>query len=682
MANRSLINGILAQFENEFKQLFEHDGENLQIFLKYLQSYGQIDQCSRESIDDEILKADEFEKISSEVFHNYFKTAKTHVITDILNKMSEKFQNLSQDIRTDWNKFINNSKQLHLSETHDKIPEFQILMDQSYNSDLENETKTILLKVLQEEHNKLVIDDKNNKGTIYSNWLIYLYASKKLVLKEDLLILRLSGDKVDFDISLEENLFKQNFPDTFQTPLTLNAFLYYMDKQNNSTMPLKVLIFVDETEELLNVKDSDIFRKVIIEDNYHFPFVIWIKCSFLAQEYELVDFQLKKKPKTVQRQCKDVTPSDLTDLEKNTSKFVGSALKGTSLVINPSNETDIKHIFQCIVDNRYSSITEFSLSKYNLTNEHIADAFGAAISKLVNLEILFINNNNIETEVATSLFTNIAQNCSKIKKLYFANINLDKKNTYIAGKAIGKQRELQMLSFSYNKIGSIGARPILQNIADNCWKLTVLIIQNTAIGKDIGNILGKAVGKQVNLEEFNMNSNKIGSKPAKTVFQNIERHCHKISKLYVANIGMDNEIGDSFGNAVGKLKNLKVLSCSYNSIGASVAKTLFQNIVDNNISQIEELYLPDSCCTNEVKDLLSKTKDIQKQLKILTIRREDNERSIDIADSIISKEAKKRRFSFSKMGDALKVNLYNMVFDIACSIFRESIYHIIYSIIV
>ncbi|CAD5126372.1 unnamed protein product [Dimorphilus gyrociliatus] len=287
------------------------------------------------------------------------------------------------------------------------------------------------------------------------------------------------------------------------------------------------------------------------------------------------------------------------------------------LCFNPLGSTIGKSLFKSISENCHN-LTFIGLNGCNF-NEEIGSLLPCAIGKQKQLKTISLSLNDFKDEIGRKIFENIERNCRNLTTVAFAKCGFTSQIGSIVGKAIGRQKYLENLLLRSDEIGDDVAREIFVNIRDNCTNITTLIMKDIGVTNRIETAIGEAISKQTNLLNIDLSSNPLTSTVGRNIFESIYKNCHLIYRMHFDDCCFNHEIGDIVGKMIGKLENLSTLWLEHNSLGGDVGRVMFENM-KLSCKKLVEIYLSDCHLTSKVGNLLGESFGRQKYLSIILIK--------------------------------------------------------------
>ncbi|CAD5126882.1 unnamed protein product [Dimorphilus gyrociliatus] len=252
----------------------------------------------------------------------------------------------------------------------------------------------------------------------------------------------------------------------------------------------------------------------------------------------------------------------------------------------------------------------------------IGNILPKAICQQKNLEILDISDNIIEDSIGTELFKSLENSCINLTKLDISNCGFTSEIGIILSDAIGQQTSLTSLIIQDNLLGDTIGKYLFSIIAKNNKKLELLNFSNCDFTTDVGYIMAEAIGSLKNLKILHCQDNKLGNYVGKHIFKQINENCRNIEKLICSNCRFTSTIGDIVGDAIGKQTNIKELSFWLNLLGDDVGKSIFQNI-QKYCRNIKVLNFGNCQFTSAIGNIIGDAISEQKDLNYLYIWNND-----------------------------------------------------------
>lgn len=605
----SLQNPVIKKFKNEFIELFSVDFEVQSSFISHLKRDDEVMPMSVAG-----LKDKNFEHI----FDNYVVYMDLHEIITILSSKSlpRKCQRLLDLITRDWQEYIKNIQAFHKTATNHMRSKFKEYEQNAPDSRAETfkNIESIFSNGNEKYKNKIMITDsdwkKNKRYGAHIDCVMYLWSNGH-IFSQDFLLLKLSINDSDLGLSLETNLFKQNFHGN--TDQNFETFKFYLTNKNANQF-VKAAILVDGIEKLKK-KESDVFQK-IHDDSYHIPIFMWTSAKYAEKHfkcypvYRLNDMKL------------NILLPDSSDSENSDEDMDELPVRDViKIEINQKNTQSKNQVVSKCILRKVETLKEINVQHIDLKPDNFRVNLEKVIGLQKNLEVLFLSFCDITNEGLISIFNNVEVNCHKIKKLYFAKMGINGNVTEAAARAIRNLKSLTLISFSYNKLESSGVEKILRAINENCYWVKEIYMRDVGIDSSIGDILGDAIGKQTNLEVLYLNSNNIGDNVAKHLLDNIKQNCLRMKELLIADIGMIDELGDIIAENISELKYLNIFSCSFNPLSELSCKLILRELTKGDI-QLIKLFLPDGMLLDSLENDLIKALSNQLLLEAIYIRGE------------------------------------------------------------
>ncbi|CAD5126744.1 unnamed protein product [Dimorphilus gyrociliatus] len=254
-------------------------------------------------------------------------------------------------------------------------------------------------------------------------------------------------------------------------------------------------------------------------------------------------------------------------------------------------------------------------------DQEIGDVVGFAIANQKKLNTLVLSNNQLGSKVGKHIFENIKNNCFNLCTLAFDNCNLTEYVGNEVGDAIGKQKNISLLTMQMNNLGSSVGKCIFENISQNCRNLTRISFGNCGFNSNITNIIGEAIGKQKSLQYLYLQNNNLGTECCRNIFQNIYQNCSNLKHINLGNCGFDFEIGNIIGDAIGKQKGVESLVFDNNNLGTEIGRYIFEQILNNNCTSLINITMCNCEISDVIRPIVAEVMERQKYLKFCALQK-------------------------------------------------------------
>ena len=278
---------------------------------------------------------------------------------------------------------------------------------------------------------------------------------------------------------------------------------------------------------------------------------------------------------------------DIVNVIKNNSGLVRLYLSNNSL------KSSAIVILQALKD--LSKITILDLNNNNMTGQ-VAEDLANVIKNNPGLEELYLSDNSLKTSAGVILKA-LKQN-SFLTKLHFNdNLMTEEVAEDLAG-VIKNNINLEELCIGNNELG-LSAIMILQALQKNC-RLKVLNLSQNNLTAHVAEDLARIIKNNQGIKELYLSNNNL--KTSAVVIIKALKENLVLTKLYLNNTLMTDEVAEDLSNIIKNNTNLQALHIDNNNLGLSAAPIL-QALQEN--CNLQTLDLGSNIMTGQVVEDLA-----------------------------------------------------------------------------
>lgn len=201
------------------------------------------------------------------------------------------------------------------------------------------------------------------------------------------------------------------------------------------------------------------------------------------------------------------------------------------------NEDDFENIIKNL-ENCYLICENLSINDNNLCENELYCLSNYLFTQF-NLTVIDLSFNSIGNIIFKDIMDNLGNSLSSLRSLQIRRIGIDSKIDYHLSIFISKLLNLKYLNISENLIGNDLCKNILNTLNNNSIKLSNFELSSIDINYTIGKTLLKFIKNQTYLVKINLMGNKIGNSVIGEFFVSVLKECKSLKSINLNSVGID-----------------------------------------------------------------------------------------------------------------------------------------------
>ncbi|CAD5114584.1 unnamed protein product [Dimorphilus gyrociliatus] len=277
-------------------------------------------------------------------------------------------------------------------------------------------------------------------------------------------------------------------------------------------------------------------------------------------------------------------------------------------------------------------LTEIRL-KGSVISEYLASYIGKLIGNQMKMKELNLSKAKLEGRVGENLFKNISNCCCFLKELDLSYTKISSQAAYYLRLFIEKQTVLESLDLSHMNLGMEIGSTLFNNLHEHLSFLRKLSLQKSILDENMVRYLGEFIGNQINLYMINFGEVDFCGNLGEILFSNISSSCSSVEILDLSNAKLDSTAAKYLGIFIRNQYGLKTLSFENTDLSASIGENLFWSL-ESSCSSLSAFNFQNSNICHATAPCIGKFLSLQKKLRVLNF---DNAFSAEIVGERIFK---------------------------------------------
>ncbi|CAD5114043.1 unnamed protein product [Dimorphilus gyrociliatus] len=204
------------------------------------------------------------------------------------------------------------------------------------------------------------------------------------------------------------------------------------------------------------------------------------------------------------------------------------------------------------------SLTSFELICCKLSSD-IGACLGAFIGKQTTLNVLNLCSTNLKGELGRDIFRNIPPAFSSLKELNLNDCSFTSDIGQLLGKFIGYQTNLNKLELSNIILkGEIG-KNLFKDISSLCCNIKILKLSKCEFSYDMCEYLGRFIGLQIQLQKLDFGNTNLKDEIGINIFKYIPSNFNNLKEFSLRMCQFSPEMIEPLGRVIRNQDNLQKL---------------------------------------------------------------------------------------------------------------------------